>query len=192
MSGSVRTSYWKLFVGRLSGAVLSGLIFLSLSIYAYIYIYIYIYLHMFVLCILLCALLCFVATGTGTCDGLPSAWERERSVYILRLGDRRQLWDSALIQRWRSHEKAASLCNILLFGMCLFQPLFVQSHVSTCSTFQLWFHYLLCVLFVWPLWTNCKAMDLSDSACKCVASLSEGLDLGTYQIGERSFCLHSY
>ena len=91
MSGSVRTSYWKLFVGRLAGAVLSGLIFLSLSIYAYIYIYIYIYLHMFVLCILLCALLCFVATGTGTCDGLPSAWERERNVYILRLGDRRQL-----------------------------------------------------------------------------------------------------
>ena len=66
-------------IGRLAGAVLSGLIFLSLFIHACLYINIHI--DMFVLCILLCELLCFVATGTGTCDGLPSAGEREASVY---------------------------------------------------------------------------------------------------------------
>ena len=114
--------------GRLAGAVLSGLIFLSLFIHACIYIYIYIDICLCCVfcCVRCCALLrlelepatgyqaqgkgkgvcinllCFDVTGTGTCDGFPCTGQMDGRVYILRLGDRRE---RALIRRWQIHEQ---------------------------------------------------------------------------------------
>jgi hypothetical protein len=68
-----------------------------------LFLYVCLFVCMF-LCLFVGLFLCVCATGTGTCDGLPSAREGEGSVYIVKLSDMRRCtharlcWETAVAQ----------------------------------------------------------------------------------------------